>query len=140
MDMDTAQFPHEHFPENLAFNYIIERNDKLGNWDGLCGQLATNVSRWLKNQGIKHNVLIFKRCPEDTGGVKQKYLYPSTMPREWYYHVAIEVDGVIHDPWFKQPVPFESYLKVMFPSQVVEIKHKLTSGRRVNYITQRLMY
>jgi hypothetical protein len=101
------------FPYHLADAYLHSRCESLMYWDGECHLLAHEIMKWLDHQGVSSQIVWVRR--EHTND----HLFPTgrATGRIWRFHAAIEVEGVVHDPWYDVPLPRAEWEAAMFPGQ-----------------------
>lgn len=89
---------------NIAVQILEELGEGLGDYDGMCGELADAV---------------LHRYPD----AKILYVKPENMSEDlicgeepWSYHMVAVVDGIVHDAWFPElMLPPKQYVKQAFP-------------------------
>jgi|SRR6185436_1891282 len=99
---------------NLGLAHLKHRQETVDDWDGECMDLADRMSKWLDKKGIEHDRLWLER-------ERSNEWLKSIYNHRWVYHVVVEIDGMIHDPWFAEVLPTEEYLKRMFPRQIINV-------------------
>jgi hypothetical protein len=78
---------------NLARQYLSDHNETFADYEGICGELANAVQ-----QSILNSHLIY------VGGVG---VFHTTA---WTYHMAVMVNGIVHDAWRNNPLPLKRWL------------------------------
>jgi len=107
---------HRRMGLNLCHQYLVETNQTLDDFRGLCVELIDEVMHWLDPKPYTCVTL---------DGVDGRELSPMGSNENWDIHQVIEVDGLIHDGWWPEPLPLDEYLKAQFPFDDVEVwRHK----------------
>lgn len=95
----------------------------LENWDGLCHKLATYLLKCLTKAGLGDGGRLLRLAP------RRDFLHPPDVvllrtPEgiTWWYHVVVEVNGLVYDPWHPNVSgDLKSYLNTVFPDQTVVV-------------------
>jgi len=110
--------------ENLELKWLHKEHASLSEYNGMCDSLAEHVSRWLSKTGKKHTTLHI----EPVSGSSIMLAKYGTETFEWFYHVVIVSNRLVHDAWFGDPVPLSKYLSSTFGTQFLRLAHYTDRG------------
>jgi len=113
---------------DLVTRWLRTSGNSLSDFDGLCLELADEVSKSLSSKGVTHGTLwldsVLGDCEKIVGH------YPGHK-EEWYYHVVILVGEFVHDAWLGKRMKIEEYFASVFPGQRLAMELRDESGRVV---------
>lgn len=93
---------------HLAWEYLGQAGEELDEYDGMCGELADQLMKWLDTQGISYELHHIDFGPD-------RALHAPRPQGTWRDHTVVVVDGQVHDAWWYPPLPLLEYLEAMFP-------------------------
>lgn len=107
--MKRFSAPARRKSQNLAVQYLTERNLALEDYDGHCGELVDDLIHWLGEDRV--NILYV--APTDGFETMRAGSH------DWSYHMVAVVDGTVHDAWFPNAMYDPSrYVKAVFAGRV----------------------
>lgn len=101
--------------DNLSHRYLRDTDLTLRHFDGDCHLLAFRVMSWLDSIGVRTEIVWVRHA------MPTEYLAPTgrATGRTWRFHAAVEANGLVHDPWYDDPLPLTEWELVMFPGQLL---------------------
>lgn len=105
--------------DNLARKFLEEEGEDLEEYGGYCLELVDDILHWLTPELEAKAEIMYMNVPY-LGD-----LHPSCVQViGWCHHVALFMDGLVHDAHLEEALPVAAYLRKMFPNNdVIEVTY-----------------
>ena len=98
---------------NLVRAFLEKEGEDIEDYGGYCGELVNDV---LHHIGRDDAEIMYMDVP----GIDD--LYPVGNLPSWRFHMAIFIDGLVHDAHMNEAMSVADYLRAMFPNnEVIEV-------------------
>lgn len=103
--------------KNLARDFLEQEGEDIEDYGGYCGELVDDVLHHIDRDDAEIMYM-------DVPGLGD--LYPVGNRPSWRFHMALFIDGLVHDAHMEEAMSVADYLRALFPNNdVIEVGYNL---------------